>query len=96
MTEAKDVRLDTFILALRRLHLTHVQISNFQDRSRTEIRSERHSDAEYSISWIEQLKQDLPGLQMDLAKAYGALDPVLKSELCTLIGDPGQASGRPH
>ncbi len=93
MTDHKDVRLENFIVALKRLHLAQVQLANFQDRSNTDIRKERHTAAEYSISWLEKLEQDLPTLQKELAAAFGELHPRLQADLEKIICDD---AGVPH
>ncbi|CTQ67452.1 hypothetical protein [Roseibium alexandrii] len=93
MIDQKDVRLDNFIVALKRLHLAQVQLANFQDRSKADIRQKRHTAAEYSISWLERLEQDLPKLQQELAVAFGELHPRLQADLEKIICED---TGLPH
>ncbi|MFN3132440.1 hypothetical protein [Roseibium sp.] len=85
MTDQQDVRLENFIVALKRLHLAQVQLANFEERSKTDIRKERHKAAEYSISWLQRLEQDLPKLQQELAMAFSELHPRLKTDLEKVI-----------
>ncbi|WP_420415152.1 hypothetical protein [Roseibium sp.] len=85
MTDQIDDRLEAFILALKRLHVTQLQLSNLRKMSKTEIANDRHKDAEYSISLSAQLEKDLPRFQEELTEAFKELSPELKTELSKVI-----------
>ena len=85
MTDTEDTCLEEFVNALKRLHLAQKQVSNFKQRSKSEINSDKLSDAEYSFSWIERLETEIPVIRNELSDTFGALNYDIQTEVYNLV-----------